>query len=73
MFMSVGDCLPLGETLFVDSSIKKNGPQIQCSGEAVYTGDLPTSPGEVYAAFAVSGCSMGEIDVIDPSEALVSL
>ncbi|CAH2090017.1 unnamed protein product [Euphydryas editha] len=42
----------------------------QCAGEAKYTEDLPSLPGEVFAAFVLSSVGRGTIDSIDPSIAL---
>ncbi|XP_045451999.1 xanthine dehydrogenase-like [Melitaea cinxia] len=43
---------------------------IQCAGEAKYTEDLPSLPGEVFAAFVLTTVGRGTIDRIDPSVAL---
>jgi xanthine dehydrogenase molybdopterin-binding subunit B len=41
------------------------------SGEAQYANDIPTIPGEVYAAFTLTTVAQGYIANIDPSEILV--
>jgi xanthine dehydrogenase molybdopterin-binding subunit B len=41
------------------------------SGEAQYVNDIPTIPGEVYAAFTLTTVGQGYIANIDPSEILV--
>ncbi|PNF21140.1 hypothetical protein B7P43_G05076, partial [Cryptotermes secundus] len=38
----------------------------QCSGEAQYVNDIPTIPGEVYAAFTLTTVGQGYIANIDP-------
>ncbi|XP_041981245.1 xanthine dehydrogenase/oxidase-like [Aricia agestis] len=43
---------------------------IQCAGEAKYTEDIPTLPGEVYACFVLTTVPRGRIVNIDPSRAL---
>ncbi|XP_047028407.1 xanthine dehydrogenase-like [Helicoverpa zea] len=43
---------------------------IQCAGEAFYTEDLPTFPGEVFCALALSTVAVGDIVSIDGSKAL---
>lgn len=45
--------------------------QIQCSGEAPFTEDLPTFPREVYASFVLSTVAKGDIVNMDASRALV--
>jgi hypothetical protein len=40
-------------------------------GEAQYVNDIPTMPGEVYAAFTLTTMAQGYIANIDPSQALV--
>lgn len=44
---------------------------IQCAGEAPFMEDIPTLPGEVFAAFVLSTVTVGEIDEIDASPAMV--
>lgn len=46
---------------------------IQCAGESFYVNDTPTSPREVFCAFVPTEISVGEIESIDPSIALVSV
>ncbi|XP_050092812.1 uncharacterized protein LOC126575867 [Anopheles aquasalis] len=52
----------------------RKGPKleglVQASGEAKYVNDLPTIPGELYAAFVLGTQVHAEIDSIDPSAAL---
>ncbi|XP_041981596.1 xanthine dehydrogenase/oxidase-like [Aricia agestis] len=43
---------------------------LQCAGEAKYTDDVPTLPGEVYACFVLTTVPLGKIVKIDPSKAL---
>lgn len=43
----------------------------QCSGEAVYTDDIPTIKDEVFASFVLSTVAKAEIESIDGSEAMV--
>lgn len=51
--------------------LKKEG-LIQCAGEAVYSDDMPTIKGEVFASFVLSNITSGDIESIDSSKALVS-
>lgn len=51
--------------------LKREG-MIQCSGEAVYSDDIPTISNEVFAAFVLSTISTGEIEHIECTKALVS-
>ncbi|CAG4933315.1 unnamed protein product [Parnassius apollo] len=43
---------------------------IQCSGEAVYTDDIPPFKNEVFISFVLSTVPVGTIDFIDTSKAL---
>ena len=43
----------------------------QCTGEAEYIGDIGKFKGEVHAAFVTADQAVGELDSVDPSEALV--
>ena len=52
--------------------IPKLESKSQCSGEAEYIGDISKFKGEVHAAFVTAGEAVGELDSVDPSEALVS-
>ncbi|XP_045452021.1 LOW QUALITY PROTEIN: xanthine dehydrogenase-like [Melitaea cinxia] len=54
----------------VNKPFPKLDALIQCAGEAKYTEDLPSLPGEVFAAFVLSTVGRGTIDSIDPSVAL---
>ncbi|XP_045500109.1 xanthine dehydrogenase 1-like [Colias croceus] len=54
----------------LNQPIQKVEGLIQCAGEAKYTEDIPTIPGEVYAAFVLSTIGLGKINKIDASEAL---
>lgn len=54
----------------LNKPIPKVEAVIQCSGEAKYANDLPTLPGELYAAFVLSNVPNGTIENIDASEAL---
>jgi xanthine dehydrogenase molybdopterin-binding subunit B len=44
---------------------------LSISGEAQYVNEIPTLPGEVYAAFTLTTVGQGYIANIDPSEILV--
>ncbi|XP_012545633.1 LOW QUALITY PROTEIN: uncharacterized protein LOC101738607 [Bombyx mori] len=55
---------PLGQP------IPKVEALIQCAGEAHFSEDIPTLPREVFAAFALSTISKGDLVKIDPSQAL---
>lgn len=55
----------------LNKPIPKIEALIQCSGEAKFSNDLPTQPGEVYAAFVLSTVASGNIVEIDPTDALV--
>ncbi|KAM3961536.1 LOW QUALITY PROTEIN: uncharacterized protein ACR2FA_004430 [Aphomia sociella] len=54
----------------LNQPLEKVEAKIQCSGEAPYTEDLPSFPREVFAAFALCTVPSGNIEDIDPSEAL---
>ncbi|XP_047097129.1 indole-3-acetaldehyde oxidase-like [Schistocerca piceifrons] len=43
---------------------------VQCSGEAEYVNDIPTTSRELHGAFVVTTVGSGTIQSIDPSEAL---
>lgn len=45
--------------------------QRQCSGETIYTDDLPPIKNEVFISFVLSTVPLGHIELIDPSKALV--
>ena len=53
--------------------IPKLESKSQCTGEAEYIGDIGKFKGEVHAAFVNSDQGIGELDTVDPSEALVSI
>ncbi|XP_004925960.2 xanthine dehydrogenase [Bombyx mori] len=50
--------------------LPKHEALIQCSGEAMYSDDLPSLPHEVFASFVLSTVAVGEIISIDPTKAL---
>ncbi|XP_013136122.1 PREDICTED: xanthine dehydrogenase/oxidase-like [Papilio polytes] len=43
---------------------------LQCSGETVYTDDMPPIKDEVFISFALGAVPRGHLDAIDPSRAL---
>ncbi|KPI91000.1 Xanthine dehydrogenase [Papilio xuthus] len=43
---------------------------IQCSGEAMYAEDIPPLAQEVFASFVLSTVALGDIDLIDSTQAL---
>ncbi len=45
---------------------------MQCSGEAEYVADIAPAKGEVHAAFVTTTVANCDLDVVDPSEALVT-
>lgn len=45
--------------------------QIQCAGEAPYTEDVPSLAREVFGALVLTTVGRGNIESIDPTEALV--
>ena len=51
--------------------IPKLESKSQCSGEAEYIGDISKFKGEVHAAFVTADEAVGEVDTVDPSDALV--
>ena len=51
--------------------IPKLESKSQCSGEAEYIGDVSKFKGQVHAAFVTAEEGVGELDTVDPSEALV--
>ena len=46
--------------------------QLQTTGEAQYTNDIPHMDGELYAAFVLTTVANANIDKIDTSKAMVS-
>ncbi|XP_041981243.1 xanthine dehydrogenase-like [Aricia agestis] len=54
----------------VNQPIPKLEGVLQCAGEAKYSEDVPTLPGEVYACFVLTTVPLGKIVKIDPSKAL---
>ena len=52
--------------------IRKLESKSQCTGEAEYIGDISKFKGELHAAYVISDQAVGELDVVDPSEALVN-
>ena len=55
----------------MNKPIAKIEGQSQCSGEAEFISDIAPAKGELCAAFVISDAANCDIDVIDPSEALV--
>ena len=51
--------------------IPKLESKSQCTGEAEYIGDISKFKGEVHAAFVTADEAVGEVDTVDPSDALV--
>ena len=51
--------------------IRKLESKSQCTGEAEYIGDISKFKGEVHAAYVITEQGVGELDNVDPSEALV--
>ena len=47
--------------------------KVQCTGEAEYIDDIPEIKGELHAAMLQSDVAKCELDVVDPSAALVSI
>ncbi|KAE8998027.1 Xanthine dehydrogenase [Phytophthora fragariae] len=56
---------PVGDPLMHKSAY------LQVSGEALYTDDIPNTPGTLHGALVLSTCAHGLIESIDASEALV--
>ncbi|XP_069694441.1 xanthine dehydrogenase-like isoform X2 [Periplaneta americana] len=54
----------------LNKPIPKLEAMTQCSGEAQYVNDIPTMPGELYAAFTLTTVGQGYISKTDPSDAL---
>ncbi|XP_045773784.1 xanthine dehydrogenase-like [Maniola jurtina] len=54
----------------VNEPIPKIDGLIQCAGEAKYTDDVPSLPGEVFLEFVLAKVPLGTITKIDPSIAL---
>ncbi|XP_063385400.1 uncharacterized protein LOC134671467 [Cydia fagiglandana] len=54
----------------INKPIEKVEALIQCAGEAPYSEDLPNLPHEVFGAFVLATVPIGDLDGIDPSEAL---
>ncbi|XP_047997895.1 indole-3-acetaldehyde oxidase-like isoform X2 [Leguminivora glycinivorella] len=54
----------------LNQPVEKVEALIQCAGEAPYSEDLPSLPHEVFGAFVLATVPKGDIDKIDPSEAL---
>ena len=51
--------------------IPKKESKSQCTGEAEYVGDIPDFNGLVHCALVTADNGVGELDEVDPSEALV--
>ncbi|XP_063385553.1 uncharacterized protein LOC134671625 [Cydia fagiglandana] len=54
----------------ISQSVEKVEALIQCAGQAPYSEDLPSMPCEVFGGFVLATVPLGDIDNIDPSEAL---
>jgi hypothetical protein len=53
--------------------IPKIESKAQCSGEAEYIGDIPDFNGLLHCALVIADQGVGELDSVDPSDALVSI
>ena len=51
--------------------MEKYEARLQCTGEAIYTNDIPILPSEVHAAFVYSTMANCELDIVDTTEAMV--
>ena len=56
----------------INKPVEKYEARLQCTGEAIYTNDIPILPSEVHAAFVYSTIANCELDVVDTTEAMVS-
>ncbi|XP_063365129.1 uncharacterized protein LOC134653665 [Cydia amplana] len=54
----------------ISQPVEKVEALIQCAGEAPYSEDLPSIPCEVFGAFVLATIPLGDIDNVNPSEAL---
>ena len=54
----------------VNQPVEKYEARLQCTGEAEYGNDIPSVPGELWAALVYSTQANCELDTVDPSEAL---
>ena len=59
--------------LKVNEPIPKIEGQSQCTGEAEYVNDIPLHKGELFGAFVISNVASCDVDVVDPSPALVRI
>ena len=60
------------ESLYpVNKPVEKYEGRLQCTGEAIYSGDVPILPNELHAAFVYSTMANCELDTVDTSEAMV--
>ncbi len=55
----------------INKPVPKIEGQSQCTGEAEYVADIAPTKGEVHAAFVTTTIANCDLDVVDPSEALV--
>jgi len=53
--------------------VEKTEAKVQCSGEAQYVNDIPSSTGEVHAAFVLSQRGNCDIDSVKTDAALVCM
>ena len=56
----------------MNMSLPKVEGKAQCTGEAEYTDDIPSILGELHAAVVQAKQANCELEVVDPSAALVS-
>jgi xanthine dehydrogenase/oxidase len=57
----------------VSQPVEKTEAKVQCSGEAQYVNDIPSSTGEVHAAFVLSQRGNCDIDSVKTDAALVCM
>jgi len=53
--------------------IPKIESKSQCTGEAEYVGDIPDFHGLLHCALVTADQGIGELESVDPSDALVSI
>lgn len=56
----------------LNQPVQKLEAQIQSSGEAQYSNDVPPSKHDVFGSFVISSVSSGDVDSIDVEDVLVS-
>ena len=57
----------------MNKPVEKYEGRMQCTGEAIYSGDMPVLPNEVHAAFVYSTVANCQLDFVDTSEAMVTM